>query len=766
MSIPEQQQKVNSHSKKLVQQYPVFVNPFTHAHHARTLQAALDYAQAGLYVVPLHVPLFDNTGALTGCSCEAYKRSTKYHAWLTDKGMAQRFDPDFECRTPGKHPRVSEWEDAATTDPAIIRKWCAQWPQLNIGLAPGKSGLVMFDHDEYKENYAGASLLTQEDEQTATAISGNGGAHLYYQMPLGATYGNQTGTLPFGVDIRGHGGMVVVCPSIHPSGRPYQWEDGYSILECPPLPLPKALQTALDAAQTKSAPAKAIKFTTPTTERPDLSQWPLSQGIRDLINTTPPSGKRSAADYKATLALCYAGATDNDILAVFEHYPIGINGKFAERGPAYLALTIGKASAYVEAHPRPDVAATVAQTIQAARTWRQTANFADVIPQELQSAKGYRTLATDKRLYDGFLDVYERLGTLVAPISMAQMSVASGLSVGSVHRSLCRLLAANLIRKVDAPTNNDGLAHWYALVATAAIDSCVHGTVLVFKDCDTTVPCTQLSKFTAHKAYDAYQRGGSKAQRAKATIKAIGAEGLLTVDVLADYGAMTHGQIGALTKQGKSTISRLIARLQAYGVVTVEKRGRERVVTLSAEWQVTVARLTPDMPTYGNKFRRELSAHLNSVQNCDRQLARCIGDKEKVSKRRERAARLALDMQTQELAQEFSTERQKQAIEALHRHYAHAHAIATLPKTVRTLPTISTMAQKTVAPWFKQVDGLGERRMEGIMCDLADNEALADARAQLSAISDSHTPPTEPAAQLALLSGALVRSASMAQLGF
>jgi predicted transcriptional regulator len=348
---------------------------------------------------------------------------------------------------------------------------------------------------------------------------------------------------------------------------------------------------------------------------------------------------------------------------------------------------------------------------------------------------------------------------------MTQLSVASGLSVGSVHRSLCRLLAANLIRKVDAPTTNDGLAHWYELAATVAIDSCVHGTVLVFKDCGTTVPCTQLSKFTEHKAHDAYQRVGCKAQRAKATVKAIGADGLLAVDVLADYGAMTHNQIGALTKQGKSTISRIIARLDAYGVVTVEKRGRERVVTLSADWQVTVARLTKKMPTFGNKFRREMSAHLNIIQNCDRQLARGIGDKDKITKRRELAVCRALELQTQELAQEFSTERQKQAVETLHRHYTHAHAIATLPKTVRTLPIISTMAQKTVAPWFKQVDGLGERRMEELMCDLADNEALADARAQLSA-ERSNGDTTEPAAQLSLLAGAVVRTASMAQLGF
>jgi predicted transcriptional regulator len=728
------------------------------------LKAALAYAAAGLYVVPLHTPLFDSTGACIGCSCEAYKRSAKCQEWLESKGLSHRFDAAFKCPTPGKHPRLSEWENAATTDADIIRAWFARWTHLNIGIAPGKSGLLVVDGDKYKDEYAGENLLTFEDEQTATALSGGGGQHLYYQMPVGATYGNQTGALPAGVDIRAHGGMVVVSPSIHPNGRAYQWETGYSILEYTPRPLPQALAALLDAAQTRHSTVKAVTFTTPNTDAPDVAQWRISPAVRELIHTPPPKGQRSEADAKVITSLCYAGANDDDILAVFEHFPIGTAGKFAERGRDYLALTIGKARAYVSDNPRT-ARTNVPQTIQAARTWRQTADFAAVVPQEVQGTRGYRTLATDKRLFDGFLDVYERLGTLVAPISIMQLSIASGLSNGSVHRSLCRLLAAGLIRKVDAPQGNDGLAHWYELVVTDAIVSCSNGTVLYLTECGTTIPFEQLT-LTKHKTDDAYQRGGSKSQREKATIKAIGADGLLAVDVLADYGSLIQAQIGALTKQSKSTISRVIARLELFGVVTVEKKWRERVVTLATDWQDKVLRLTPQMPTYGNKFRRELSAHLNNVQNCDRQMARGVGDKAKVEDRRKLAVRLALDMQTQESAQKFSTERQKEIVQTLHRHYTHARVMATLPKNVRTLPIISTVAQKTVAPWFKQNDGLGDKRMDEIMCDLGDNEALADAREQMRAIGVNHTPTTEPAAQVPFLASASAHAVRMAQLGF
>ncbi len=326
------------------------------------LSAALAYAEQGLYIIPLHEPLFNDAGALTGCTCESYKRSAKYKAWLASKGLPNKFDPNFKCRTPGKHPRLSEWETNASKDPEQIRAWWHKWPTANIGLAVGKSGLITFDRDTYKEIYGDDSdLFTQEDKQTATQISGGGGEHLVFQMPVGKAYTNANNTLPPGIDIRGIGGMQVVAPSIHPSGNVYQWEEGYNILECAPKPLPLAFQSILDAAHTKRTPENAVTFTTATTERPTLIRWQIGTTIRALIHNPPPAGQRSEADFSVCLSLIYAGATNDDILAVFEHYPIGTQGKFAERGPSYLARTIGRARGRAEANPRPDVAATIAQ---------------------------------------------------------------------------------------------------------------------------------------------------------------------------------------------------------------------------------------------------------------------------------------------------------------------------------------------------------------------------------------------------------------------
>ncbi len=90
------------------------------------LKSALWYARYGWNVIPLHSPIFTD-GLLTGCTCEEYRRSEKYRQWLESKGKGYIFDPAYTCRTPGKHPHMSAWEDAATVDPEQIAKWWSWW---------------------------------------------------------------------------------------------------------------------------------------------------------------------------------------------------------------------------------------------------------------------------------------------------------------------------------------------------------------------------------------------------------------------------------------------------------------------------------------------------------------------------------------------------------------------------------------------------------------------------------------------------------------
>lgn len=221
------------------------------------LAAALDYAARGWHVLPLHTPLFDAAGKCTGCTCEAYARSEANRKRLEAKGRGGEYNPNYVCSQPGKHPNgylAPHWVDDATTDEKTIRSWWKRNPSANVGIACGASGLIALDADTYKDNFAGD--LSALDMETVTSLTGGGGAHLLYRMPEGATYGNGTGDLEAGIDIRGHGGQIAAPPSLHPSGRRYQWESGYAPGEIAVAPMPEKLRARLDAtARTASKEA-------------------------------------------------------------------------------------------------------------------------------------------------------------------------------------------------------------------------------------------------------------------------------------------------------------------------------------------------------------------------------------------------------------------------------------------------------------------------------------------------------------------------------
>src|SRR5438093_630534 len=78
------------------------------------LDAAPCYARKGLKVLPVHS--IEN-GA---CSCGNPK-----------------------CESPGKHPRIKDWVNAATSNVEQITTWWSKWPTANVGIATGnRSGIV------------------------------------------------------------------------------------------------------------------------------------------------------------------------------------------------------------------------------------------------------------------------------------------------------------------------------------------------------------------------------------------------------------------------------------------------------------------------------------------------------------------------------------------------------------------------------------------------------------------------------------------------
>lgn len=126
-----------------------------------------------------------------------------------------------------KIPLIKNWTNEATKDPDKIKAWWKQYPAANVGIVTGHlSGVFVLDIDPKNGGAQSFDDLIRTHGQlpdTVQAITGGGGKHFYFKIPHGQTIPTRAGIVP-GVDIRGEGGQVVAPPSVHPSGKLYEWE--------------------------------------------------------------------------------------------------------------------------------------------------------------------------------------------------------------------------------------------------------------------------------------------------------------------------------------------------------------------------------------------------------------------------------------------------------------------------------------------------------------------------------------------------------------
>ena len=150
------------------------------------LAAALDHAQRGWHVIPLH----DMSAGVCSCGDGA------------------------TCLTPGKHPRITKWQHRASTDRATLAEWWRRWPTANVGIATGaRSGLVVLDVDPRHggdEQLAAFEAEHGKLPETAAVVTGGGGAH-YFNHPGGDIRSRK---LSPGLELKADGTFVVAPPSL------------------------------------------------------------------------------------------------------------------------------------------------------------------------------------------------------------------------------------------------------------------------------------------------------------------------------------------------------------------------------------------------------------------------------------------------------------------------------------------------------------------------------------------------------------------------
>ncbi|WP_426043133.1 bifunctional DNA primase/polymerase [Brevundimonas sp. TWP2-3-4b1] len=188
------------------------------------------------------------------------------------------------AKNPGKHPRILDWPELATTDADTIINWTLPgrggWARTNLSALTGRaSGVWVLDLDG---DLGFASLAQLEAEHGALpptwrTRSGSGhGRHYWFAHPNdGPEVRGSQGGMAAGVDVRGFHGHILLPGSLHRSGGRYQWEEGFAPDEVPLAAAPEAwLRLALDAnkktrtGDADDRPTTTRRMSPPTTGRP------------------------------------------------------------------------------------------------------------------------------------------------------------------------------------------------------------------------------------------------------------------------------------------------------------------------------------------------------------------------------------------------------------------------------------------------------------------------------------------------------------------
>lgn len=204
-----------------------------------------------------------------------------------------------------KKPKVENGLNAATTDIEEIERAWDYEPTMNVGGAMGQvsGGVCCIDLDvDASKGLDGREVLLDWEAEhgklpdTATAVTGRGGLHLFYRFDHPV---KNSANEEIGVDIRGDGGFAMLAPSVHPNGRTVEWEEP---LEDAPI---------ADADQLVE---EFVKFARPAGHSDDGD---MSKKV-DLSRTVKEGGRNQAL--YSSLCSLQSGSVDDGTIAAFARY--------------------------------------------------------------------------------------------------------------------------------------------------------------------------------------------------------------------------------------------------------------------------------------------------------------------------------------------------------------------------------------------------------------------------------------------------------------
>ncbi|MNB88130.1 hypothetical protein D3C76_550330 [compost metagenome] len=169
------------------------------------------------------------------------------------------------CRAAGKIPLIKGWREQETTTTAQLGAWIKEFRNLNVGLPLGKaSGFVGIDIDGAMGEDMLLEISDGDVPDTWEYVTG-AGRRLLYTIPVGMEtkkFVNPGEGVHEECSILAEGQQTVLPPSIHATGKVYEWAEGCSPddMDCEPAP-----DWLLDLIRLEARPKRpgTIDFTAP-----------------------------------------------------------------------------------------------------------------------------------------------------------------------------------------------------------------------------------------------------------------------------------------------------------------------------------------------------------------------------------------------------------------------------------------------------------------------------------------------------------------------